>query len=63
MPTNRKLLEKAEQARSLGKDNELVEIKGEQTAHQLVDKWGVLNLVRSALLISGGVVGMLTSME
>jgi hypothetical protein len=42
--TNQKLLKKVEEVRGLSRDDKLVEIgMGEETAHKLVDWWGVLN--------------------
>lgn len=34
-----------------------------QTAHQLVDRWGMLNLPRAVMLLVGGVLGLWTALE
>jgi len=36
---------------------------GEETAHKLVDWWGVLNLGRAAMLVASGVVGVWTTLN
>jgi hypothetical protein len=63
VPTNNKLLRKAEEAAVLGKTDEIVEIGlGGETAHALVDKWGMLNLGRGMLLSVAAVVGTWTTL-
>jgi len=57
-PTNDKLLRKADDTKALGKADEVVEIGlGGETAHALVDWWGVLNLGRAAIGAVGALVG------
>lgn len=59
MPTNNKLMKKVDETKSLGKEDQVVEVGlGEETAHQLADWWGVLNLGRGAMLIASGVLGL-----
>ncbi len=36
---------------------------GGETVHQLVDWWGVLNLVRAGILVVGGTVGLWTALN
>jgi hypothetical protein len=58
MPTNNKLFKKADETKTLGKGDEVVEVGlGEETAHKLVDWWGVLNLGRGVMLAASGVLG------
>ena len=58
MPTNNKLFKKVDETRTLGKGDEVVEVGlGEETAHILVDWWGVLNLGRGVMLAASGVLG------
>ncbi|EKD15970.1 uncharacterized protein L3040_003405 [Drepanopeziza brunnea f. sp. 'multigermtubi'] len=52
MRTNRRLLGRAAE---LGVE---VEGEGEESAHQLVDRWGVLNLGRAAMLLASGLLGV-----
>jgi hypothetical protein len=62
MGTNKKLLAKAEEAKTLGWKDELVEVGlGNETAHKLVDNWGILNLGRAVLLSSASVVAIWTA--
>jgi hypothetical protein len=58
--TNNKLLEKAKEVEVLAKGDEYVESKGDGSAHQLVDWWGLLNLGRGVMLAVGGVLGVWT---
>jgi hypothetical protein len=59
MPTNDKMKKKADETKSLEKEDHVVEIGlGEETAHQLADWWGVLNLGRGAMLTASGVLGL-----
>lgn len=60
--TNDKLLMKEEETRGLNMMGEVEEkgVKKGESAHELVDWWGVLNLGRSAFLIAGAVVGAWT---
>jgi hypothetical protein len=61
MPTNKKLFAKVEESRKL--EGQEVSTLDAETAHKLVDNWGVLNLPRGLLLLAGGVLGLWTSME
>lgn len=64
LPTNQKLLEKVEETKMLSLKDELVEAGlGEETAHKLVDKWGMLNLGRSVLMTIAAVLGTWTALE
>ena len=64
MPTNTKLLKKTEETKSLGKSEEVVEVGlGEETAHKLVDWWGVLNLGRGVMLTASGLIGAWTALQ
>ncbi|KAI9051200.1 hypothetical protein LZ554_005302 [Drepanopeziza brunnea f. sp. 'monogermtubi'] len=69
MRTNRRLLGRAEgllglglglaRVEEVGGEVEVeVEEKGEESAHQLVDRWGVLNLGRAAMLLASGLLGV-----
>jgi hypothetical protein len=59
MPTNNKLLKKADETRALEKEDHVVKVGlGEETAHQLADWWGVLNLGRGVMLTASGVLGL-----
>lgn len=61
---NKKLLAKAEETKTLSVKDEVVEVGlGNETAHQLVDKWGVLNLGRAVMLAAGSLVGTWTALE
>lgn len=63
MDTNRKLLEKAEETKEYGVLDEVIETKGEgESAHQLIDRWGVLNFGRGCLLVVGGGLGIWTAL-
>jgi hypothetical protein len=63
MGTNRKLLSKVEETRALGKGESMVEVGlGKETAHRLVDWWGVLNVGRGLILAAAGVVGAWTTL-
>ncbi|KAE8453669.1 hypothetical protein EG329_009180 [Mollisiaceae sp. DMI_Dod_QoI] len=64
MSTNAKLLKKVEETKSLGKTEEITEVGlGNQSAHALVDWWGVLNLGRGLLLVASGVLGAWTALS
>jgi hypothetical protein len=64
MSTNKKLLAKVEETKALSFKDEVVEAGlGDETAHKLVDKWGMLNLGRGALLVLSGVVGAWTALN
>jgi len=59
--TNRKLLEKVEETKTLGVKDEVVEVGlGGETAHALVDKWGLLNLGRGFMMLASGAIGAWT---
>lgn len=59
MPTNKKLSAKLEESKATG----YVVEREDETAHQLVDTWGLLNLPRGLALLAGGVLGLWTAME
>ncbi|RFU36291.1 hypothetical protein B7463_g36, partial [Scytalidium lignicola] len=62
--TNRKLSAKAQQTKGLGVTDEVVEAAApEETAHWLVDRWGVLNLGRGILLLGAAGLGTWTAIE
>jgi len=64
LPTNKKLLAKVDDMKMLGIKDEVVEVGlGNETAHKLVDYWGVLNLGRAVLLIVGSLVGTWTALN
>ena len=64
LKTNKKLLAKVQSTSTLGKNEEVVEVgSGEETAHKLVDWWGMLNLGRAALLTAGSLVGAWTALN
>jgi hypothetical protein len=61
---NGKLLRKVEETSAVGFKDEVVEVGlGEETAHKLVDKWGMLNLGRAAMLMAGSLVGTWTALN
>lgn len=63
--TNNRLMTKELEVRSLGPGEKITEVglmKGE-SAHELVDWWAMLNLGRSAFLVSGLVVATWTVVE
>lgn len=63
-PTINKLLKKAEETAALANTDEVVEVGlGGETAHALVDKWGVLNLGRAALLTFAAALGTWTALD
>lgn len=64
MGTNRKLNEKVEEMKGLGVGEKATEVglaRGE-SAKELVDKWGVLNVGRGLLPLVGAVLGLWTSL-
>lgn len=64
MPTNNKLMRKAEEMSALEKEDEVVEVGlGEETAHKLVDNWGVLNLVGGLMFTGSAVLGLWTALS
>ncbi|KAL8392607.1 hypothetical protein RB595_002704 [Gaeumannomyces hyphopodioides] len=70
MPTNRKLLRRAELARALGPavagdaDEDVVRPADEpESSKLLVDRWGMLNLGRCALLISSAALGFYATLS
>ena len=64
MDTNKKLLAKVDETKTLGIKDEVVEVGlGSETAHKLVDSWGMLNLGRAALLVIGSLVGTWTALN
>lgn len=72
LPTNRRLWEMVEEAGvgkkrdGEGKGEEIEERrvgKGEQSVHQLVDRWAVLNFGRVAMMFGSGVVGVWTMLN
>lgn len=63
-PTNKKLLDKAEETSSLAIDDKIVEVGlGGESAHQLVDKWATLNLGRSIMLAVAAVLATWTTLN
>ena len=64
LPTNKKLLEKVDETKALTVKDEVVEVGlGNETAHKLVDSWGMLNLGRAVLLTAGSLVGAWTALN
>ena len=64
MPTNKKLLTKVDETKALGKEESIVEVGlGEETAHKLVDWWGVLNVPRGLMLAASAIVGTWTALS
>jgi Domain of unknown function (DUF1772) len=64
LPTNNKLLAKAEETSSLKADDKLVEVGlGGESAHQLVDRWATLNLGRTILLVAAASLAAWTTLE
>ncbi|KAL3420734.1 DUF1772 domain containing protein [Phlyctema vagabunda] len=62
MPTNKKLLAKVDETAALSFKDEVVEAGlGEETAHKLIDKWGLLNLGRGVMLAFSGLLGAYTT--
>jgi hypothetical protein len=57
LPTNHKLFEKVEETKELAKTERVTEVgmPKNETAHALVDKWALLNLGRTALLVASTV--------
>ena len=61
LPTNHKLLQKVDETKALSIKDEVVEAGlGSETAHKLVDNWGVLNLGRAVMLGMASLVGIWT---
>lgn len=61
---NGKLKKKKAETSSLKTTDEVVEAGlGNETAHALLDHWGVLNLGRSVLLAASGVLGVWTALN
>jgi hypothetical protein len=64
MPTNIKLLKKVDETSALEKTDEVVEVGlGEETAHKLVDNWGLLNLGSGFMLTVSAVLGAWTALS
>ena len=64
--TNRKLMEMESKVREVNVLEEKIEEKkvaSPETAHSLMDWWGVLNLGRGAMLVVSGVLGLWTSLN
>lgn len=62
--TNRKLIEKREEIGALGSQDTVVEIGlKNESAHALLDWWGVLNLGRGVMLSAAGVLGVWTALN
>jgi len=62
--TNRKLIERNEEMGALGAEDTVVEVGlGNESAHALVDWWGVLNLGRGAMLSVAGILGVWTALN
>lgn len=60
--TNTELMKMGAEAANSASEAVLKNLQG-QTAHQLVDQWGMLNLPRAAFLFVGGVLGLWTAMD
>jgi hypothetical protein len=64
MPTNNKLMQKAEETSALQKGDEVVEVGlGEETAHKLVDNWGLFNVMRGFMFTGSAVLGLWTALS
>jgi len=64
LKTNGKLLRKGEEVKGLKDGDDVVEVGlGEETAHKLVDWWGVLNFGRGLVMLTGGVIGVWTALN
>jgi len=64
MGTNKKLLAKVDETKTLGVKDEVVDVGlGNETAHKLVDYWGLLNVGRAVLLVVGSLVGTWTALN
>ncbi|KAF1994701.1 DUF1772-domain-containing protein [Amniculicola lignicola CBS 123094] len=65
MPTNKKLFAKAESLANASLEDKAVEkgVPKEETVHQLVDKWGMLNLVRTAITGLGAVAAIWAAVD
>jgi hypothetical protein len=62
--TNGKLIEKAGEMKGFKDGETVVEVGlGKETAHALVDWWGVLNLGRGVMLSVAGVLGVWTALN
>ena len=62
--TNNKLIERRNEVGALGNQDTVVEVGlGNESAHALVDWWGVLNLGRGAMLSIAGIVGVWTALN
>jgi len=62
--TNNKLIERTNEVGALGSQDTVVEVGlGNESAHALVDWWGVLNLGRGAMLSIAGIVGVWTALK
>jgi len=61
---NNKLGQRAEDTATLGAMDEVVEVGlGGETAHQLVDWWGMLNLGRGVMMSVAGILGVWTALN
>lgn len=60
MPTNRKLFKKHDEMKGLevGKKATEVGLANGESAKELVDRWGVLNVVRGVFPLVGAVLGL-----
>lgn len=64
LPTNNKLMAKAEETSSLKAEDKLVEVGlGGESAHQLVDRWATLNLGRAIMLAAAAALATWTALE
>ncbi|KAF2850188.1 hypothetical protein T440DRAFT_116409 [Plenodomus tracheiphilus IPT5] len=74
VPTNNKLIAKSDEFASLSQKSrsakagmpggwDEVEADGGETVHALVDRWGVLNLVRASLVAGGSLSALLAALH
>jgi hypothetical protein len=64
-PTNKKLIRKEEEMRSLKDGDYEVAHVGldEENAHALIDRWATLNLGRVVMVVAASIVGIWTSVS
>jgi len=62
--TDGKLVERREEMGALGGEDTVVEVGlGNESAHALVDWWGLLNLGRGGMLSVAGILGVWTALN